>query len=311
MPNNLISALHDFALSHNFLGQKGPLCVAIVITRAAIRQGLPLDSGALVTTARGQVQGLGKSAVQAILRDHGVTKILAAEGGRTSRGSMGNMQDYVKFLNEAREARDFDLQTVEEWWIARVKDYFEAAPLKLKVDTGASLKTCFQGVFDEATRRQAASPGATLVGAVMQHLVGAKLETLYPQLNIAHSGYSVADSPTGRSGDFEIGDCAIHVTTAPSELLLQKCSANLERGLRPVIISNTEGAVFADRLAADRGLQRRIEVLDIHQFLVANVLEWTAFEGARRRTKFEELVNNYNRIVGECETDPSLRIEVA
>lgn len=81
--------LQEFASSHKFLGSKGPLCVALVITRMAVKQGLPLDAGKWVTAAQGQVLGLGQGAVQAILEDYGIPKVLAAEGGRTSRGSMG------------------------------------------------------------------------------------------------------------------------------------------------------------------------------------------------------------------------------
>jgi len=145
----------------------------------------------------------------------------------------------------------------------------------------------------------------------MQHLVGAKLEMLYPDQAIKHSGYSVADSPTGRSGDFEIGDCVIHVTTAPAQLLLQKCVDNLDRGLRPLVISTNAGAAMAENLADEEGMSKRVEVLDITQFLVSNMLEWTAFEGSRRRNTFEELIVRYNMIVEACETDPSLKIEVA
>jgi len=311
MPSNLASLLQEFASAHKFLAQKGPLCVALVVTRTAIKQGLPLDPKQLVTTAQGQVLGLGKSAVQAILRDYGISKVLASEGGRTSRGSIGNMQDYVAFLNKVRTLAEFDLKTVEMWWIARTHDYFEASPLKLKIDTGSTLKVCLGGIFEEAKRRQAENRGATVLGAVIQHLVGAKLEILYPEQIITHSGYSVADSPTGRSGDFEIGDCVIHVTTAPSRLLLVKCAENLDRGLRPLIISNTAGAAMAETLADEVGMTKRVEVLDITQFLVANVLEWTGFDGTRRRTKFEDLISRYNKIVAQCETDPSLKIDIA
>lgn len=311
MPKDLPKQLQEFALSHNFLGSKGPLCVALVITRTAIKIGLPLDPAKLVTTAQGQVLGLGKSAVQAILKDHGITKVLAAEGGRTSRGSMGNMQDYVAFLNKQASQPDFDIKEVESWWIARVRDFFESSPLKLKVDTGSTLKACLTGIFEEAKRRQSENRGSTVLGAVMQHLVGAKLEMLYRDQQIRHSGYSVADSPTGRSGDFEIGDCVIHVTTAPATLLLQKCIDNLDRGLRPLVISTNTGAAMAETLADQEGLSKRIEVLDITQFLVANMLEWTTFDGSKRRNTFEELIARYNIIVEASETDPSLKIEVA
>ena len=250
-------------------------------------------------------------AVQSILKDYGITKVLAAEGGRTSRGSMGNMQDYVAFLNELASAAPFNLGSIEAWWADRVRDFFESSPLKLKVDTGTSLKASFTGIFDEAKKRQSENRGSTVLGAVMQHLVGAKLEVLFPDQKIRHSGYSVADSPTGRSGDFQIGDCVIHVTTAPGSLLLQKCSDNLDKGLRPLVVSTHAGAALAETLAEEQGLNRRVEVLDITQFLVANMLEWTSFEGNQRRDTFEGLITRYNAIVDACETDPSLKIEVA
>jgi hypothetical protein len=311
MSRDLQAQLQEFALSHKFLGNKGPLCVALVITRAAIKNGLPLDPSALVTAAQGQVLGLGKSAVQTILKDYGIVKILAAEGGRTSRGSMGNMQEYVSFLNSLAGNSTLDIGCIEAWWADRVRDFFDSSPIKLKVDTGASLKAGITGIFDEAKRRQSENRGSTILGAIMQHLVGAKLEVLYPSRKIQHSGYSVADSPTGRVGDFEIGDCVIHVTTAPGSLLLQKCSDNLDKGLRPLIISTHAGAALAETLAEEQGMGRRVEVLDITQFLVANMLEWTGFEGNQRRETFEELISHYNQIVEKCETDPSFKIEIA
>ena len=311
MPQDLPKQLHEFASAHKFLGNKGPLCVALVITRTAIKNGLPLDPAKLVTAAQGQVLGLGKSAVQSILADYGITQVLAAEGGRTSRGSIGNMQDYAAFLNHLANHESPDLKTIETWWADRVRDYFESSPLKLKVDPGTSIKASITGIFDEAKKRQSENRGSTVLGAVLQHLVGAKLEVLYPNQSIQHSGYSVADSPTGRSGDFQFGDCVIHVTTAPGSLLLQKCSDNLDRGLRPLIVSTQAGAALAETLAEEHGIHRRLEVLDITQFLVANLLEWTSFNGNQRRHSFEDLIAHYNKIIDSCETDPSLKIELA
>jgi hypothetical protein len=100
-------------------------------------------------------------------------------------------------------------------------------------------------------------------------------------------------------------------SSAPGKALLQKCSENLDRGLRPLIISTNAGAALAESLAEEDGFGRRVEVLDVIQFLVGNVLEWTAFDGNQRRNTFEELVSRYNEIIEKCETDPSLKIEVA
>lgn len=185
------------------------------------------------------------------------------------------------------------------------------SPLSLDSNPEVSIKASLDGIFEEAKRRQSENRGSTVLGAVMQHLVGAKLEMLYPDQTIQHSGYSAADSPTGRSGNFEIGDCVIHVTTAPAKLLLDKCLDNLDRGLRPLAISTNAGAALAETLADEEGMSKRIEVLDITQFLVANMLKWTAFDDSKRRNTFEELIARYNVIVEACETDPSLKIEVA
>jgi hypothetical protein len=165
--------------------------------------------------------------------------------------------------------------------------------------------------LEEAEKREAQSAGATVVGAVMQHLVGAKLEILYPDQIFHHNGYSVADAPTKRAGDFDLGDCAIHVTTSPSPGLLGKCQHNLSQGLRPLIISSSAGAIFAEKLASSVGLEKRIDVLDIEQFLVANIFEWTKFDAKDRKTTLQDLITHYNAIVDSCETDPSLKIELA
>lgn len=311
MDHDLINQLQAFASSHDFLGKKGPLCVALVITRSALENGLPLEPSKLVTKAGGQVLGLGKSAVQAILADYEVTRTLAAEGGRTSRGSIRNMHNYAVFLNSLAEKGHPNLKAVETWWVDRVRDFFNASPLKLRVDAGASLRSTITGVFDEARKRQSENPGSTVLGAIMQHLVGAKLAFLYPDHEFQHNGYSVADLPTGRSGDFRIGDCVIHVTNAPGEAVIHKCMENLGQGLRPLVVSSAAGAALAQTLAEGNGVGHRIEVLDIIQFLVANMLEWTHFNGEKRRHTFDELVARYNSIIDSCETDPSLKIEIA
>ena len=90
--------LAAFAKEKRMIG-KGPLCVALVVTRHAVRDGLPLDADKLLTDAGGQVSGLGRANVQAILKEHGIDRVLAEEGGRTSRGSIGNMRACVELLN--------------------------------------------------------------------------------------------------------------------------------------------------------------------------------------------------------------------
>ncbi|WP_310680447.1 DUF4928 family protein, partial [Burkholderia multivorans] len=112
---DLQEALHAFNKERKF-GRKGPLCVALVITQHARKMGLPLDPEKLLTEAGGQVLGLGKGAVQTVLNRHGIDRVLAAEGGRTSRGSISNMREYVAFLNGQAATSTVDLDAVEAFW---------------------------------------------------------------------------------------------------------------------------------------------------------------------------------------------------
>src|SRR5579862_1451112 len=92
------------------ISNKGNLSVVLVVTRHARDMGLPLDPKLLVTKKQGQVLNLGKASVQSILADHGIKRVMAEEGGRTSRGSMGQMLDYVEFLNKLHKDKLFDFE---------------------------------------------------------------------------------------------------------------------------------------------------------------------------------------------------------
>lgn len=118
-------------------------------------------------------------------------------------------------------------------------------------------------------------------------------------------------APLAFDGDFRIGKTIIHVTNSPEPDLICRCLMNRKHGFRPLIITTAPGARHAEELADEVGNRKAIEVLDITQFLIANMLELTGFDGTQRRHSFEDLVTHYNQIVEACETDPSLRIKIA
>lgn len=301
--------LTDFAASNSMSG-KGGLCVALVVTRHARATGLPLIADDLLTEGGGQVAGLGKGAVQAILRSHGIRRVLAEEGGRTSRGSVGNMRNYVDFLNVLHRKGLADTESIEDWWIDRVRAYFAAKPFVLRLDASRSLRSSIRDLLHQAQKRQADSPGTMFAGTVLQHLVGAKLALLLGR-ELEHHGASVADDASGRQADFLIEDVAIHVTTAPSEAVLRKCMKNLDAGLRPMLITLQRGVLVAEELASQVGIADRLDVFEGEQFLAGNVYELGKFADMGRRATARQIVDRYNGIVDACETDPSLRIEVA
>lgn len=307
MADALDDALAQFAKDKGFAG-KGPLCVALVVTQHA-RKGLPLDDRKLLTEGGGQVLGMGKSAVQTILKRHDIERVLASEGGRTSRGSIGNMQAYVGFLNGLAANGTPDLDAVERFWIGRVHAFFAGKPFKIRLDASRSLRTLVRDVLAEAEERQKNAPGMQYGGAVLQHVVGAKLDCALGKGKFAHNSFSTSDQQTGRAGDFFIGDVAIHVTTSPSEALIGRCRDNLGDNLRPIIVTTQRGLTIAEGLADNAGIGERVDVFEVEQFVALNLYELGKFAADGRRVAVTDLVTRYNEIIEEFETDPSLMIE--
>lgn len=304
----LREALQAFNKERKF-SRKGPLCVALVITQHARKMGLPLDPEKLLTEGGGQVLGLGRGAVQAVLNRHGITRVLASEGGRTSRGSIGNMREYVAFLNNLASSGAVDLDAVEAFWIERVHEFFSAKPFKIRLDASRSLRTLVRDVIAQAEERQRNTPGMQYAGAVLQHLVGAKLDCALGSGNFEHNSFSTSDAQSGRAGDFFIGDVAVHVTTTPGEAVIGRCRENIDDGFRPIIVTTARGLIAAEVLAETAGLGERIDVFEVEQFVALNLYELGKFAAEGRRVAVGDLVTRYNEIVDEVETDPSLKIE--
>lgn len=309
MMDVLHSRLDKFRVDSHFIG-KGPLSVALHVTRYAIEHGLPISTEDLRTKKKGQVKGLGKSRIQSILAEHDISAILAAEAGRTSRGSLENMELYVRFLNHLDSPDLTVLREIEAWWIQRVRDFFAARPFRLDHDQSKSFSATIFALLKQAEERQKRTPDSTFLGTMLQHLVGAKLElSLEKQgMGVQHHGASVADAISGREGDFVLDRTAIHVTTYPSSSLLEKCQINLARGYYPIIITLADKVTTAQVYADGIGIAERVEIFPAEKFLAANLHELSGFASARHIITLRQLIECYNRIVEIYETDPSLRI---
>lgn len=290
--------------------KKGGLCVGLVVTETARARGLPLEPEALRTGEGGQVAGLGKAAVQSILRSHGISKILAEEGGRTSRGSLGLMRAYVDCLNELNKSSSLQLAEAQAWWIGRVRSHFASEGPKFHFDIGKALCANIDDLLSQARDLQADAGGASYVGAMLQHMVGAKLDVVLGNGKIQHYGSSVADHSTERKADFQVEAVAIHVTTHPNEALIRKCTSNLQDSLKPIIITTGDGVAGAAFLLRNSNIAHRVDVLDIGQFLTANIYERSLFKAADCKVTLSKLLERYNEIVSSCETDPTLRIQI-
>jgi hypothetical protein len=222
---------------------------------------------------------------------------------------MGLMMRYVEFLNAWQATEDIDFDAVEIFWAEQVREYFRNQPFALAADPSRTIGASLDELFEQARKRQKQNPGTQYLGAVLQHLVGAKLSMILPRENFQIHGAYVADSPTDRGGDFVINDTILHCTTAPGEPLIQKCKANIYAGCLPIMITVFGRVKTALDLAADADLSGRIEVWDVQQFLSTNISEHSFFDGAARNAKLAGIIEKCNAIITEAETDPSLRIE--
>ena len=288
---------------------KGNLSVFLKVTEHARNLGLPLRPNELLTAGGGQVKGAGLAAVRKILARHGIDATLAKEGGRTSRGNLGHMYRYVDLLNDLDRDGLVDLEAIEKFWVEKVRDILAAKPFQLKLDPNRSLRSVIRDLLAQAIDRQRSAPGRTDTGAVLQHLVGAKLACVIQPGSIQHNSYSTADAPTARQGDFEVGDTVVHVTTAPGSAVIARCQQNLDDGFHPLLITLPKRVAVAAGLAEDAGIGDRFDILDIEQFLVLNLYEWRRFHTGNRRETFDDIISRYNEIVDNVETDPGLQID--
>lgn len=289
----------------------GPLAIALVVVDRARSQTFPLEASRFRASNSAQVAGASGAAANRILRRHGVNNALGSEGGRTSRGSIDRMEALVALLNRRFEVGDLDLDAIEAFWVQRARDYFNTTPIPFRMDPAQSLRAALRALIAQAEVRQRTMGGVMIVGAVMQHLVGAALElglgTEGPQ--IRHHGSNQNDV-SGRTGDFEVGNSVLHVTNAPSAQLIVKCRANVEAGLRPMIITNPRQLIAAEVLADSEDLAGRIEFVDFEQFICTRLYDAGGFSGELVRDGLHALITRYNAIVDAVEPGPSLMIAV-
>lgn len=220
------------------------------------------------------------------------------------------MRSYLDWLR--RDAVGGDLFALERYWAQAWREAKVSPPLRFRYGAGWSLRKCWRDVLSQAAR--CTSPGhsfAFSLKRVLRHLVGAKLDLVLGQGAVQHHPVSEADQAEGRAGDFTPGDVAIHVTTRPTEALIARCVGNLHAGLRPMIVTLPTLSTGTDMLAEAAGVVDRVDVIDIEQFLAANLHERALFQKANQRPRVEQLIARYNELIDAHENDPSLRIELA
>lgn len=221
--------------------------------------------------------------------------------------SIEDVPGFIKTIDLIFDILKSDFSKVEEMFDkeGNLKGYFDLCKLKkvsFHFDAKLSTWQIVKNLLD-AARNEGKD------GTVAQHLVGAKLKLRFPELEIENNAASTADRPTGRHGDFFVGETAFHVTVAPMTPVFEKCLLNVREGLKAYVV------VPAAKLNAAREMAQQIcggqiAVESLESFISQNIDEISQFKGDNLKSNFVELVKIYNARVDAVEIDKSLMIEL-
>lgn len=277
-----------------------------------------LSLKSLRTEGGGQVSGAGGEAVRKILHEYGMIRKLSSEGGRTSRGSIAYAEAYTTVLEKLKKSGELgasnkeireSLKQIEGYWVKVIQRFFDSQRLKISIDPNLAMGEAISEILTQAKERQRRLQGVQVEGAVLQHLVGAKLALALGDETVAHHTCSTADLPSGRGGDFCIAEVVIHVTTAPTEALMRKCRDNSYKGLRPIVVCPRDTVQAALQLAANIGIREKLDIYDAQSFISMNLNEISRFNIVKLKQTTLEFMEKYNEIISKHENDQSLQLE--
>ena len=219
---------------------------------------------------------------------------------------MNNLAIASEFKGLDNENKGKVIDRLQEKMVERMRaDFFNLQRLELEVNLSKHTRHTIEALLSVARQKSVSA-----IGAVAQHLVGAKLLIRHPDIDIDNQGYTSADEQTGRDGDFHINDTVIHVTVSPTEALVTKCQDNIKQGYRPMIITQADRTGMARGLASNRGIEDRISIRSIEDFVAGNVDEMSEYSESHRPSMFKHLFEAYNSRVAKVEPDPSILVKL-
>jgi hypothetical protein len=269
-----------------------------------------------------QLRNAGGGKAKAILADHGETRKYHTEGARTSRGTIKHAHGLAGVINTAgTAARVYEFDTadrthlaflLQQWFVEKVReDYFEKEKITAALNPHWSIRAVVSSLLQAGRQR----PG-NAAGALAQHLVGAKLKIRFDGTGVQIDGindesYTTADQQTGRAGDYQLNDTAIHVTMAPTMgLFTGRCQDNLNNHFRPRVLVPSDQLGRATTYAQDAGIDKLVAIQSIEDFIGTNIEETAGFSQAEIKKRLRDLVEIYNERIEVAEADMSLKIEI-
>ena len=267
-----------------------------------------LNISAHLARQKGQVRGVSGAALKRILAKFDEHRTFLSEGGRTNRGVPGDIEQMLKsledcHLDQLEEAQRVSmLRKLQTYLVGKVRDWHSRK--RLEIDFEPS-NTAWETVHEILKK----SRDAGKEGPIAQYLVGAKLQLRYPGLSVPNFSYSTSDRQQGRSGDFQLGDTAFHVTVAPTLGVYDRCKENLRDGLGVYLIV-PDRVLGGVRQNCEHEASGRISVDSIEAFVGGNIDEMSTFRRNEAAEQFLRLLDLYNSRVAAVENDKSMMIEI-
>lgn len=261
------------------------------------------------------IRGHTASRIANVLRDHGRQDLTpsgaAGEQGRTSTGTKIAGLNLIALIRDSLDgASDLDGQgsALVAHLYSEVLDLLTQHAELGGIEIDYRDNETISSFIKRLAETKVSNPGALL-----QHLVGAKLELRYQGTDVplAHNSASTADIQTGRLGDFEIGGAVFHVTKTPTPDHIKKAVANARSGRKTYIL--TTAVASAEQVARenfDDNVLSRIEIFALDQFIAQNLDEIAVFSKAQAVNQLQQLIERYNALVERWEGDKSLIIQM-
>lgn len=281
--------------------------VGLIVSRM-VRDGLPIPQERLLSENQSQVRGLSGTAIKKILAEHGEHRKYTSEGGRTSRGTIPKAQGLVARWNRVNiDGVDVAAlaDQLESFFVEKAKvDYFDKQRIKVDLNHRKPVSLTIGEILEAAAAREDRP-----TGAVLQHLIGAKLELRFPDLDVGRDKANTADLQTDRYGDFQLGTTAFHVTVSPMEKLMDRCRENLSEEVRPVIIVPASRVLAAKQLAEVAAIDHSVGIVEAESYIGTNIEELALYSSDQIREGLARLIRRYNERIADVESDLSLRVD--
>ncbi len=271
-----------------------------------LRTHVPLTDE-LVFTSNGQLIGGRGQALFSLLKKEGIPENYLRDGVTTrSTDKFRRLLTNIEYGRRLKKlSKDERLATIDQMTglvKQQIKGWFARQHLKIACDTRLSPQQWIDEIFRVSRERSA--------GRVEQHLVGAKLEKRFPNVNIGRDAANAGDVQTSRAGDFYVGRTAYHITAAPSVSVIHRCKENVRDGKYPVLLVPRNAVERAKGLAEAQGMETQISVFSIEDYLAQNIVELALDEGVELIVTMRAIIAVYNDRIQQAETDKSLRIEL-